>query len=97
MLSNNVFDTIIEPIYSEKCTMQSELSKYTFKVAKNSTKLSIKKVIKELFAVEVVSVNILNQVGKKKVFKGKEGKRQGYKKAIVTLAKGNTIELNKGI
>ena len=95
MLSKNIFDVIVAPIYSEKATMQSELSKYSFKIAKNATKLSVKLAIEELFSVKVMAVNILNSKSKKKVFKGVLGKRSGFKKAIVTLEKGKVIEFSK--
>lgn len=96
MLIKNVFDVIISPHYSEKATMQAELSKFTFKVAKNATKKSIKEAIKKLFSIDAISVNIINKDSKEKVFKGKIGRRPGFKKAIVTLPKGKVMEYNIG-
>ncbi len=96
MLSKNVFDVVIAPVYSEKATNQSVLSKHTFRVAKNATKLTVKQAIEHLFSVKVLSVNILNSKKKKKLFRGIEGVRQGFKKAIVTIEKGKIIEFNMG-
>jgi large subunit ribosomal protein L23 len=96
MLSKNIFDVLVAPLYSEKSTNQSELSKHTFKVAKNATKSSVKEAVEQLFSVKVLSVNILNNKPKKKLFRGIEGKRQGFKKAVVTIEKGKIIEFNKG-
>ncbi len=97
MLSKNIFDVLLAPIYSEKATNQSELSKHTFKVAKNATKLTVKQAIEQLFSVKVLSVNILNNKPKKKVFRGVQGSRQGFKKAVVTIEKGKVIEFSKGV
>lgn len=97
MLSKNIFDVLIAPIYSEKATVQAELSKHTFKVAKNATKLTVKQAIEQLFSVKVLSVNISNAKQKKKIFRGVEGARQGFKKAIVTIEKGKMIEFSKGV
>ncbi|MDF3047862.1 MAG: rplW [Candidatus Midichloriaceae bacterium] len=97
MLSKNIFDVLIAPIYSEKATVQSELSKHTFKVAKNATKTSVKEAVEKLFSVKVIAVNMLNSKQKKKIFRGVAGTRQGYKKAIVTIEKGKMIEFSKGV
>jgi len=96
MLSKNIYDVLIEPIYSEKASVVSELNKHTFKVAKNATKQTIKEAVQKLFEVEVESVNVVNSKPKTKVFKGRIGKRSGFKKAVVTLKEGQMLEFTKG-
>lgn len=87
------YDTILAPVFSEKATIANEQSKFIFKVLDTATKEEIKEAISALFAVEAVKVNVLNTKAKRKVFKGRLGKTKSYKKAIVTLAKGQTIDL----
>lgn len=96
MLGANIYNVILEPVYSEKATVLNEQSKYTFKVAKSATKLDVKNAIEKIFEVKVLDVNIINTKGKVKVFKGVKGNRSGYKKAIVSLEKGKVIEFTRG-
>lgn len=96
MIKDKIYDIIVSPIYSEKSTANTQFSKYTFKVLKSANKAQIKSVFKKLFDVEAVEVNILNSKPKTKVFKGMKGVRQGYKKAIVTVEKGKTLEFMAG-
>ena len=93
----NKFDTIISPKITEKATSLSEFNKIVFKVHKGASKDSIKRSIEKLFKVNVVKVNTINLKGKIKLVKGKKTKTSGYKKAIVTLKKGQTIDLTTGI
>lgn len=72
--------------------MLSELGKYTFEVAVSADKTSIKKAVEAIFDVKVEKVNVLNVQGKSKRFRGTIGKRSDWKKAVVTLAKGSTID-----
>ncbi|MAI84777.1 MAG: 50S ribosomal protein L23 [Rickettsiales bacterium] len=92
-----IFEIIRSPVISEKSTLISQFNQYVFKVSKTSTKEEIKSSIEKIFNVKVTSVNTLNQNGKIKRFKGKLGKRASTKKAIVTLAEGNSIDLTTGI
>lgn len=96
MLSSKLYDTLVAPVYSEKATSLTEASKYTFKVSPTSTKKDVKESVEKIFGVKVVSVNIIKSKPKSKIFKGVAGKRSGYKKAIVTLESGKTIDLTKG-
>lgn len=96
MLSSKLYDTLVAPVYSEKATSLTEASKYTFKVSPTSTKKDVKESVEKIFGVKVVSVNIIKSKPKNKIFKGVSGKRSGYKKAIVTLESGKTIDLTKG-
>ncbi len=92
-----IFEIIRSPVISEKSTLISQFNQYVFKVSKTSTKEEIKSSIEKIFNVKVTSVNTLNKNGKIKRFKGKLGKRASTKKAIVTLAEGNSIDLTTGI
>ena len=93
----NILDTIISPNITEKATSLSEFNKIVFKVHKNANKNSIKKNIEKIFKVNVVKVNTINLKGKVKLVRGKKSTKSGYKKAIVTLKKGQMIDLSTGI
>ena len=90
-------DTIISPIVTEKSTSLSEFNKIVFKVEKNASKNSIKKSIEKIFKVKVVKINTINLKGKTKMVKNKKAYKPSYKKAIVTLKKGQSIDLSTGI
>ena len=90
-------DTIISPNVTEKSTLLSEHNKIVFKVQKNATKNSIKKSIEKTFKVNVVKINTINLKGTTKMIKNKRAFISGYKKAIVTLKKGQNIDLATGI
>ena len=93
----SLYDKIISPIVTEKSTNQSELNKIVFKVNKKFNKKLIKKNIEKIFKVEVTKVNIINKKSKVKSTRGKKIKVPGFKKAIVTLKKGQNIDLTTGI
>ena len=93
----NFIDSIRQPIITEKATILSEQNKTVFKVHSGANKKSIKKNIEKLFKVTVIKVNILNQKRKKKIKQGKLSIKPGYKKAIITLKKGQSIDLSSGI
>ena len=93
----HLYDTIISPIVTEKSTNLSEQNKIVFKVSNKLNKVIIKKNIEKIFKVNVVKVNIINKQSRKKITRGKIVKIQGYKKAIVTLKKGQNIDLTTGI
>jgi len=93
----NLLDTIISPRVTEKATSLSEYNKIVFKVHDSASKKSIKKSVEKIFKVNVIKVNTVNQKGKTKFVRGKKANRSGYKKAIVTLKKGQSIDLSTGI
>ena len=93
---NNI-DSIRNPIITEKATILSEQNKTVFKVHEKANKKIIKKNIEKLFKVNVVKVNIINQKSKLKMKQGKKSIKSGYKKAIITLKKGQSIDLTTGI
>lgn len=85
-------DVIIRPLITEKSTMMIEEGKYTFVVAKQAAKDEIKAAVESIFNVKVLSVNTVNCIGKTRRMGRNVGKRPDYKKAIVRLAAGETIE-----
>ena len=93
----NLLDTIVSPVITEKATTLSEFNKTVFRVHKGASKNSIKKSIEKIFKVNVVKINTINSKGKVKLVKGKKSTKPGYKKAIVTLKKGQMIDLATGI
>ena len=90
-------DTIISPNITEKATSLSEFNKVVFKVHEGASKNSIKKSIEKIFKVNVVKINTINLKGKSKMVKNKKSYKSGYRKAIVTLKKGQSIDLATGI
>ena len=90
-------DRIISPNVTEKSTSFSEFNKVVFKVDKNANKKSIKKNIEKIFKVNVVKINTVNIKEKVKMVRNKKAYKPGYKKAIITLKKGQSIDLATGI
>ena len=93
----HLYDTIISPVVTEKSTNLSEQNKIVFKVSDKLNKIILKKNIEKIFKVNVIKVNIINKQPRKKNVRGKKVKIQGYKKAIITLKKGQSIDLTTGI
>jgi len=94
MREDELYDVIRSPIVTEKSTMASEHSQVVFKVAMTATKPDIKEAVERLFKVKVLAVNTLVRKGKTKRFKGVKGHQSDFKKAIVTLAEGQTIDIS---
>ena len=92
-----MYDVIVAPVVTEKSTRVSEHNQVVFKVKKTATKPEIKAAVEGLFGVKVTAVNTLIQKGKTKRFKGRVGYRSDVKKAIVTLAEGQRIDVTTGI
>ena len=93
----NFLDTIIHPIITEKATSLSENNKVVFKVRDDASKNTIKKNIEKIFKVNVIKVNTITKKSKSKIIRGKIGYKKGYKKALVTLKKGQNIDLATGV
>ena len=91
------YQTIVAPHITEKATLGSEHGQVTFKVLKTATKPEIKEAVENLFGVKVKAVNTMIQKGKTKRFKGIMGKRSDFKKAIITLEEGQTIDIGAGV
>ena len=97
MSENKAYQVILNPLVTEKSTQLSEFNKVAFSVPVNATKLEIKTSVEKIFSVKVKAVNTILLKGKVKRFKGVLGKRSNTKKAIVTLAPGDTIDLSAGV
>ena len=93
----SAIDSIRQPIITEKATILSEQNKTVFKVHAGANKNTIKKNIEKLFKVNVVKVNIVNTKTKKKLKQGRLSTKSGYKKVIITLKNGQSIDLATGI
>ena len=93
----HLYDKIISPIVTEKSTNLSEQNKIIFKVPTKANKKNLKKNIEKIFKVNVTKVNIVNKKNRIKITRGKKIKVKGYKKAIITLKKGQNIDLTTGI
>jgi len=93
----NHYDVVLAPHITEKATLLSEHNGYVFKVANEATKPQIKAAVEALFGVSVTGVNTLTQKGKTKRWKGRPYTRSDVKKAIVTLAEGQSIDVTTGI
>ena len=93
----NHYDVVLAPHITEKTTLLSEQNAVVFKVAQDATKPQIKAAVEALFSVKVTGVNTIVQKGKTKKWKGKNYTRSDMKKAIVTLAAGQTIDVTTGI
>jgi len=91
------YDIILGPLVTEKSTRGSEHNQVTFKVSLDASKPEIKKAVESLFEVKVKQVNTIRMKGKVKRFKGHLGKRSNWKKAIVSLADGETIDMMTGV
>ena len=97
MKKMHYLDTIISPNVTEKSTTLSQYNKVVFRVHKKANKKSIKKSIEKIFKVNVIKINTVNIKGKNKLVRNKKAFKPGYKKAIVTLKKGQSIDLATGI
>ena len=93
----HLYDKIISPVVTEKSTNLSEQNKITFKVNGKANKKNLKTNIEKIFKVNVTKVNIINKKTRIKVTRGKKVRVKGYKKAIITLKKGQNIDLTTGI
>ena len=93
----HLYDKIISPHITEKSTNLSEQNKIIFKVHLKANKKNLKKNIEKIFKVNVTKINIINKKSKIKITRGKKVKVSGFKKAIVTIKKGQNIDLTTGI
>ena len=97
MLKVHLYDKILSPIITEKSTNISEQNKIVFKVPSKANKKNLKTSIEKFFKVNVTKINIINKRNRIKTTRGKKVKVKGYKKAIITLKKGQNIDLATGI
>ena len=93
----HLYDKILSPLVTEKSTNLSEQNKIVFKVPASANKKSLKKNIEKIFKVDVTKINIINKKNRIKLTRGRKVKVSGFKKAIITLKKGQSIDLTTGI
>ena len=93
----HLYDKILSPVVTEKSTNLSEHNKIVFKVPSSANKVSLKKNIEKIFKVNVIKINIINKQNRTKLTRGRKVKVSGFKKAIITLKKGQSIDLTTGI
>ena len=93
----HLYDKILSPLVTEKTTNLSEQNKIVFKVPASANKINLKKNIEKIFKVNVTKINIINKQNRTKLTRGRKVKVSGFKKAIVTLKKGQSIDLTTGI
>ncbi|WP_019878857.1 50S ribosomal protein L23 [Succinispira mobilis] len=96
-MAANPRDVLIRPLITEKTSMMMQENKYAFQVALNANKVEIRQAVEQIFDVKVLSVNTVRVLGKVKRMGRTQGKRSDYKKAIVKLAEGQTIEFFEGM
>jgi large subunit ribosomal protein L23 len=96
-VDNRHYDVVLSPHITEKSTMAAEQNAVVFKVANGASKPEIKAAVEALFGVTVTGVNTIVQKGKTKRWKGKPYQRSDFKKAIVTLAEGSSIDITEGV
>ncbi len=92
-----IYELIRRPLVTEKTTLMSEHNQVAFEVPLDANKHEIKTAIEELFKVKVTAVNTLRQKGKTKRFRGEAGRRSDFKKAVVTLKDGDSIDVTTGV
>jgi large subunit ribosomal protein L23 len=93
----HLYDKILSPMVTEKSTNMSEQNKIVFKVPTAANKVNLKKNIEKIWKVNVTKINIINKQSRTKIARGKKVKIRGFKKAIITLKKGQSIDLTTGI
>ena len=93
----HLYDKILSPLVTEKSTNLSQQNKIVFKVPSKANKKNIKNNIEKIFKVNVTKVNIINKQSRTKLTRGRKVKVSGFKKAIITLKKGQSIDLTTGI
>ena len=93
----SLYDTIISPVITEKSSNMSAQNKVVFKVRDDANKKTLKKNIEKIFKVNVTKINIINKQNRTKLTRGRKVKVSGFKKAIITLKKGQSIDLTTGI
>lgn len=91
------FELLRSPVITEKATLLSEYNQVTFRVPMDANKIEVRKAVETVFGVKVTSVNTLITKGKSKRFRGRMGRRADVKKAIVTLAEGDSIDITTGV
>lgn len=97
MTTERLYDVIVHPVITEKSTLASENNQVVFKVARTANKKDIKLAVEKLFDVKVKAVNTMVRKGKTKVFRGRSGRLSDFKRAIVTLEEGHSVDVTTGL
>lgn len=97
MSMERLYDVIVSPVITEKSTVASEHNQVVFKVARDANKKDIKEAVERLFEVKVKAVNTLVRKGKIKGFRGRMGRQSDFKRAIVTLEEGHSVDVTTGL
>lgn len=97
LVYGNAYKIIMKPLVTEKVSGLGALNKYVFAVAKDANKIEVAKAIKEIYGIKPVGINIIRMMGKKARYGRISGRRKDWKKAIVTLPKGETIKIYEGV
>ena len=97
MSNLSLYDKILSPLITEKTTNLSEQNKIVFKVPSKANKKNLKSNIEKIFKVNVTKINIINKQNRTKLTRGRKVKVSGFKKAIITLKKGQSIDLTTGV
>jgi large subunit ribosomal protein L23 len=97
VLDARLYEVVRRPVVTEKSTRLSEQNKVVFEVARSASKEDVKAAVEALFKVEVMKVNTLNRMGKVRSFRGKPGRQQDSKRAMVTLKQGQSIDFAAGV
>ena len=93
----HLYDKILSPLVTEKSTNLSDQNKIVFKVPSSANKKNLKTNIEKIFKVNVIKINIINKQNRSKLTRGRKVKVSGFKKAIITLKKGQSIDLTTGV
>lgn len=93
----NAYKVLIKPLITEKAGVMNADNKYVFEVANDSNKIEVAKAVKEVYGIQPVNVNIVKVLGKNTRYGKSFGKRKDWKKAIVTLPKGQSIQIYEGV
>lgn len=96
-LSGNAYKILVSPVVSEKSAVGESMNTYTFKVAVNATKVDVKNAIKQIYGVNPKTVRVINMEGKKTRAGRRQGRRQDWKKAMIVLSKGQSINIHEGV
>lgn len=97
VVNPDLYDVLVRPIVTEKSTIAAEHNKVVFEISPTATKTTVKQAVEGLFNVKVTKVNTINIDGKTKRFRGTKGKRNDLRKAMVTLAEGQSIDIAAGL
>ncbi len=96
-ISGRAYAVLVKPMITEKASVLGAINKYIFMVSIDSNKIDVAKAIKEVYGVKPIAVNIIRSEGKAKRYGRYVGKRKDFKKAVVTLAKGQSIQVYEGV